>query len=268
MLHGSQRAVGIIALVFFWSGAASAPAASIASSTHFTVLAPNQRLADTVVQRAETLHLRIGAAWLGRTLPATRTTLPRATTTIYLEIDEERSFARTLVDAPEGGHLVWLVGSQEAITGHLLEHELAHVVLASRFGDSMPIWANEGIASRYDNQRRKTIRQQKLAGFVAMDSWPHLDRLLVGEIRQQWQYAAAVSLTDYLVERGGRTKFIQFVADSTDNIDTALAAHYGIRSLSQLQHQWQQAVREQVSGQQRPTVIATAREAAAPRYVR
>lgn len=267
MLHGSQRAVGLIALAFFWSSAASTPAADIATSTHFTVLAPNQRLADRVVQRAETLETRFSAAWLGRTLSATRTTLKPATTTIYLEIDDDRSFARTLIDSPNGRHLVWLVGSQEAITGHLLEHELAHVSLASRFGDSMPIWANEGIASRYDNPRRKKIRQQKLAGFVAMDSWPHLDRLLESEVRQQWQYAAAESLTDYLVERGGQAEFVEFVAASMVDFDAALAAHYGIRSLDQLEREWREAVRQQLARQQRPTELASAREAA-PRYFR
>lgn len=267
MLHGSQRVAGLIALAFFWSSAASTPAADIASSAHFTVLAPNQRLADMVVQRAESLQLRFSAAWLGRTLPATRTTIATATTTIYVEIDDERSMASTLVHSSKGAHLMWLVGSEAAVTGHALEHELAHVVLASHFGDSMPIWANEGIASRYDNDRRKAIRQQKLAGFVALDSWPHLDRLLVSEIRQQWQYAAAESLTEYLVARGGQAKFIEFVADSIENVDTALATHYGIRSVEQLEHQWRQAVRQQIAQQQRRVELATAREAS-PRYVR
>ncbi|WP_425398767.1 hypothetical protein [Aeoliella sp.] len=198
-------------------------------------------------------------------LPATRTANPTATTTIYLEIDDDRSSARTLIGTPEGGHMMWLYGSEEEITGSLLDHELAHVVLASRFGDAMPIWANEGIASRYDNERRKTIRQQKLAGFVAIESWPHLDRLLESEIRQQWQYAAAESLTDFLIERGGRQKFVEFVADSRGSVERALAAHYGIRSVSQLEHQWRAAVRKQVSRQQRPVAATIAGE---PRYVR
>jgi hypothetical protein len=259
-LQGSQRLACQIATVLIWSHIQLADAASVASSPNFTVMAPSARLADMVVSHAEQFRTRFAAAWLGGSLPATRT--PAA---IYVEIDSKKSFARALVGDSGGGHMVWLVGSEEAVTQHLLEHELAHVLLASRFGDSMPIWANEGIASQYDNLRRHDLRQQKLNGFVEIDSWPHLDRLMTGEIRQPWQYAAAVSLTEYLVARGGTEKFLTFVDESRHDLEKALVTHYGLRSLSELEREWH----AHVSGQSnRRSPVAVARSTDSGRFVR
>ncbi|WP_442485816.1 hypothetical protein [Aeoliella sp. SH292] len=259
-LQGSQRLASLIATVLIWSHFQLADAASVASSPNFTVMAPNARLADMVVAHAEQFRTRFAAAWLGGNLPATRT--PAA---IYVEIDPKKSFARALVGDADGGHMVWLVGSEEAVTKHLLEHELTHVLLAARFGDSMPIWANEGIASQYDNPRRHELRRQKLNGFVEIDSWPHLDRLMTDEIRQPWQYAAAVSLTEYLVARGGTQKFLAFVDDSRQDVVKALDTHYGIRSLSELEHDWHAHVSVESS---RALPVAIARTTDSERFVR
>ncbi len=265
-LHGSQRAAGLFATVIVGCIASTsiASGATVRSSENFTVLAPSARLADMVVVRAEAFRSRIGAAWLGGVLPATRTP-----TAIFVHIDPAKSFARTLVDPDGEHHMVWLVGSEQAVTKYLLAHEVAHVVFAGRFGDGMPVWANEGIASRYDNERRQQIRARKLSGFVDIDSWPQLDRLFEQPIRQHWQYAAAVSVTEYLVQLKGRQEFIEFVTDSQSwGCDRALTVHYGIESVTQLQGDWQQAVRASVRQTSRPMLVATSAEAASAHSVR
>ncbi len=251
MLQGLQRATEGIALLVFLCGTMSdkATATAVASSANFTVLAPTQRLADKVVGHADAFRREIAEEWLGDELPVA--TRPAA---IHIEIDDTRSFARTVIDATQGRHLVWLVGSEEGVTQSLLQHEVAHVVMAARFGDAMPIWANEGIASRYDNSRRHAIRQQQLAGFVAIDSWPHVDRLLKEPVRQKWTYAAAVSITDFLVDQGGKKKFLDFVASSTEVASstgngwaTALRKHYAIASVAELESQWHRSVRDSIT---------------------
>ena len=265
MLHGSQRAAGPIALVVFWGMATTTMVAgsTVRSSANFTVLAPNTRLADTVVDRAEMFRSRIGAVWLGTPPPATRTP-----TTIYVEVDPDRSFARTLIDPVGERHMVWLVGSETAVTKYLLAHEIAHVVLAEKFGDAMPVWANEGIASRYDNDRRKAIRDEELRGFVRIEIWPHLDELFKRPVRQPWQYAAAVSVTDFLVDRGGRERFLHFVADSRGaGWNKALRKHYRIASIAELQDQWQQSVRNSLRKLSTPNLVATAEAASSTRFV-
>ncbi len=263
MLQGSRHLLGGIVLLVFWIGTVpnESTAQAVASSVNFTVLAPTQRLADKVVGHADAFRKEIANDWLGSELPA-----PAHRVSLYLKIDPTRSFARTLLDAQQGRHLVWLVGSEQAVTEHLLKHEVAHTVLATRFGNTMPAWANEGIASQYDNHRRRDLRQKQLAGFVAIDSWPHLDRLLQEPIHQPWNYAAAVSLTDYLIHRDSptsakktpastkktlhpeakqaRQRFLKFVDLATQQgWATALRTHYQIDSLADLETQWHQSVR-------------------------
>jgi hypothetical protein len=130
----------------------------------------------------------------------------------------------------------------------LLRHEVAHTVLLTALGGAIPDWANEGIASRYDNLRRHAIREVKLREFATFDSWPRLPALFASPIEAQWSYAASVSLTDYLVARGGKREFIRFLltADS-QGYDAALHQHYGLRSIDQLEAAWRNHVRQVVA---------------------
>lgn len=264
MLHGSQRLGDHVLLLFLGCLATGSTAmgVSISSGTNFTAMASDARLADKVVEKAEHFRSRIAAGWLGGSLPASR-----RPAVLYVKVDETRSFARTLPNPSGEGHLVWLVGSREAVTGALLEHELVHVAFATRFGNGLPRWANEGVASGFDNQRRHELRQQQLAGFVDIDSWPHLDRLLMSEIREPWQYAAAVSLTDYLVQRGGREHFLAFAVASKTDARQALEDYYGFESLEALQTAWQRAVRDEMSPR-RLAATAPDRADSSARFVR
>lgn len=263
MLQGSQHAAGLMALFVFGSGAAStfSLGASLESSANFTALAPNVRLADKVVAQAESFRSRIGAVWLGGVLPATRTP-----TSIFVEIDDSKSLARTLPSRNGDGHQVWLVGSESAVTEHLLHHELVHVVFGSQPTGDMPDWANEGVASRYDNQHRQHIREQKLAEFVRINSWPHLSRLFRGQIRQQWQYATAVSVADFLIQQEGPERFVRFAVASQHGVEQALQTHYAIESIEELEARWRQSVRRQFD----PPLMARVNERATSsvRYVR
>jgi len=53
-------------------------------------------------------------------------------------------------------------------------------------------------------------------------------------------YSQGYSLARYLIERGGRHKYVAFVGDglATDDWSGTLAKHYSVGSVPQLQHQW------------------------------
>jgi len=53
-------------------------------------------------------------------------------------------------------------------------------------------------------------------------------------------YSQGYSLARYLIERGGRHKYISFVAEglATENWSGALDKHYGVNSVAQMQHVW------------------------------
>jgi hypothetical protein len=53
-------------------------------------------------------------------------------------------------------------------------------------------------------------------------------------------YSQGYSLARYLIERGGRHKYVSFVTDglASDNWSAALEKHYGVMSVAQMQHVW------------------------------
>lgn len=241
-LHGSQRLTG--GLVALWMFSVGSPVSLAGDgrvdSVNYHVVADSSRLAQDVASCAESMRRQVALDWLGTELPAVE-----RRTDIYVEENPQRSYARVLIDSAR--NRIWISGSREQITGSLLRHEVAHTVLASRFGSSMPVWANEGIASRYDNAVRKAVRRRKLESFSELDSWPSLQQLMTSPVRSQWAYAASVSVTDFLVARGGRAKFLDFVELADEQgWNQALTSKYGIRSVAQLQTEWQDSVRQRV----------------------
>jgi hypothetical protein len=53
-------------------------------------------------------------------------------------------------------------------------------------------------------------------------------------------YAQGYSLSEYLIETGGRRKFVQFLAEGmkTNNWTAAIQSHYGFQDLGVLQNTW------------------------------
>lgn len=216
--------------------------ASIATTDNFTVHAPTPQLAAEVAERAEASRRQVAMEWYGTELP-----VASKRTSIFVRLEPARSFARTLLDKRGEGHCMWIYASELELTGRLLQHEVAHTVMAERFGASMPPWANEGVASRYDNASRHQIRQQKLVEFATLDSWPRLDDLLDAPVRSQWAYATSVSLTEHLIDRGGKPQFLKFVEQArASGWDQALQSCYGIDSVADLESEWKASVRMQL----------------------
>jgi hypothetical protein len=213
-------------------------------TTNFLVDAPTTELAQQVGRRAEELRREIAVAWLGSELPQSE-----HVNLILVEIDDQRSSGRTVVSPTNRGHFLTLTGTVEEVSHSMLAHEIVHTVFAARYGLDMPAWANEGVASRYDNAQRHEIRAQWLRDFVHMRLWPDLTRLMAEPIRSQSSYSAAAAVTEYLLQRRTPRQFLTFVEDgSRRGWDTALASHYGIADQAQLAQQWQQWVTEQVTG--------------------
>jgi hypothetical protein len=138
--------------------------------------------------------------------------------------------------------MIWVTSSERAVLSNLLKHEIAHVVLATRFADQLPPWAEEGIASRYDDEKRIGIRRRILDWFVKTGNWPDLNQLLNDHLlssSDQASYAAAASLTEYLLSRGDHTTFFAFAIEGKrDGWDDALRQRYRIRDVAALQAAW------------------------------
>ncbi len=215
----------------------------IAGGKNFTVIAPSgDHLADQVLTRAEELRRDIALEWLGKELPD-----GRGRTHITVELSKDKDEGLTWLcgqgRAVRGDHRMWLTTSRERAVGSTLEHEVTHVVLAVRFPQGMPVWANEGIASLADDEERHKTRRELQREWARSGQWPTLEKLLYQRTidpSDQAGYAAAVSLTEFLLTKGDRRALIAFVEHAAlDGWDAALGKSYGIDGVPELQRQWQ-----------------------------
>ena len=151
---------------------ATARSAEMSIGANFTVLAPNQGLADAVAKQAEVYRKQAALEWLGKELPD-RVGRSLITVDITSQKDEGLTWP---IDCPERTlHQVWLTTSVDRALGTTLHHEVIHTVLDSHFyPESLPAWASEGIASQADDAGRKENQRQILARWSKAGRWPVL----------------------------------------------------------------------------------------------
>ncbi|MGH7127715.1 MAG: hypothetical protein ACREIV_04040 [Planctomycetaceae bacterium] len=212
-----------------------------ARSPNFTVtVARDPALARDLLARAESLREDIALRWIGSPLPE-----GVAHTVIHLHRDDAADVGR-LVPADgvtQTRHWLWLRTSRERALGTTLAHEMTHVVLSTRFPEGMPVWANEGIASLEDDAERHAIRRERLAHLARSERWPSVAEVMsMPHISPDdtTAYSVAVSLTEFLLERGPRGDFLRFVETGADgNWNAALRRFYKIDGTADLQREWQ-----------------------------
>jgi hypothetical protein len=130
-----------------------------------------------------------------------------------------------------------------------LPHELTHVVLADSFCDvAMPAWADEGSAVLADPEcLQETHRRSLQAAIYEGRSIPlermlSSDELAIGAERAVF-YGQSASLVSFLLERGAPQLFLKFVRSAaSEGASKALAHHYHIADVGELNRLWRQQV--------------------------
>ena len=134
-------------------------------------------------------------------------------------------------------------GSPERVLDSVLPHEITHMIFASHFRQPLPRWADEGGATSVEHVSERTKHQRMLDQFLrtgrgiafsqmfAMTEYPSDVMPL---------YAQGYSLAEFLIQTGGRRKYIEFLDDGLKNNDWsgAVARNYGMGDLGQLQNTW------------------------------
>ena len=215
-------------------------AAEMAHSENFIVLAPDPSAAEEVLARAEQYRKEIAVEWLGQELPPS---VGRTTINVEFVDGEDRALTWPAEGPSRKYHKMWLTSSRDRAAGSTLRHEIAHVVLHTRYPDMLPAWADEGIASLYDDPRRQETRRGILAWYAQTGNWPGLREVLQSKqipADDQASYSVAASLAEYLLSRAGKHVLLAFAVAGNDrqDWDAALAQHYGISSVADLERQW------------------------------
>jgi hypothetical protein len=232
-----------LGLVAGWIVAADTAAHAAGYRTaNFIVEAPTEALARKIGDAAEQYRDTLAVEWTGRPLPRWSRPCPiTAQVAPNLGAGGATSF---VFDRGEVFNWTMTIqGSEERIIDSVLPHEITHAIFASHFRRPLPRWADEGACTTVEHPVERARQHRMLIEFLTTSRGIAFPEMFA--MREYPQdvlplYAQGYSLARYLIERGGRHKYVNFVADglARDDWAGALGKHYGVANVAQMQHIW------------------------------
>jgi hypothetical protein len=209
-------------------------------TTNFLVEAPNAEIARTVADHAEKCRRSIAKAWLGKELPNWTKPCPVKVKLTAGEAGGLTSFGF------DHGHVtdqsMVVEGRLERILASALPHEITHTIFAAYFGGPMPRWADEGASLLSEDERERHRHDQ-----IAEDLLARRGEISLGKLFQIEEYpkdlmsfyGQGYSISRFLIEIGGRPRFLKFVRDGLESgWDRATLDHYGLADVRELDRAW------------------------------
>jgi hypothetical protein len=209
-------------------------------TANFVVEAPTLDVARQVGEHAETCRVSISKAWLGRELPAWSTPCP-----VKVKLTRGEAGGLTSFGFSRGRVLdqtMTLEGRLDRILASSLPHEVTHTVFAAFFGGPMPRWADEGASLLSEDLREYRRHDQIVLDLMSRRGNLPLERLFTVEDYPDdvmGFYGQGYSIARFLVEMGGRPRFLAFVKDgSKAGWDSAARTHYGLAGVHEVDRAW------------------------------
>jgi len=207
---------------------------------NFVVEARTPDVARSVAEHAESCRGTIARAWLGHELPNWRTPCP-----IRVRLTAGEAGGLTSFGFHQGrvtDQSMTVEGRLDRILASALPHEVTHTVFAAYFGGPMPRWADEGASLLSEDDRELRRHDQIASDLFARHGELPLSRLFRVENYPQDLmsfYGQGYSISRFLIEMGGRPRFLRFVRDGTkDGWDAATRAHYQLADVRELDRAW------------------------------
>lgn len=209
-------------------------------TTNFIVEAPTKQIAQTVAERAEVCREAIARAWLGRELPDWATPCP-----IKVKLTGGEAGGLTSFGFDRGrvtDQSIVVEGRLERILASAVPHEVTHTIFAAHFGGPMPRWADEGASLLSEDQWERSRHDQIAINLMARRGEIPLAQLFeIDEYPRDLMafYGQGYSISRFLIEIGGRPRFLQFVRDGLESgWDGATLQHYGLADVDELDRAW------------------------------
>ena len=225
-----------------WVALLALPALTGAShrTANFAVEAPTADVARQVADHAEACRSSIARAWLGRELPTWSTPCPVKVKLTRGEAGGLTSFGFSRGKVHE--QTMTVEGRLDRILASSLPHEVTHTVFAAYFGGPMPRWADEGASLLSEDLREFRRHDEIVVNLMARRGNLPLERLFQVEDYPDdlmGFYGQGYSIARFLVEIGGRPRFLAFVKEgSKKGWDAAAKAHYGLASVHEVDRAW------------------------------
>lgn len=209
-------------------------------TTNFAVDAPTSDAARQVAERAEECRVAVARSWLGHELPAWPTPCP-----IRVKLTRGEAGGLTSFGFHRGrvsDQSMSVEGRLDRILASSLPHEVTHTIFAAYFGGPMPRWADEGASLLSEDLREHQRHDGIVDDLLARRGNFTLDHLFSAEDYPSdlmGFYGQGYSISRFLVEMGGRPRFLRFVRDGmTTGWDGATRSHYGLAGLVELDRAW------------------------------
>lgn len=210
---------------------------------NFVAWADSPEVARKVAITAEEYRARLAELWLGHRLPDWSAPCP-----IRVRVGTLGAGGATTFRFVNGGVRDWnmrVQGSLERVLDSVIPHEVNHTVFASHFRRPLPRWADEGAATLFEHstersrqlrllqQVQKRGRRYSLRQLLTMMEYPKdMQRVLT-------LYAQGYSLVDFLIQQGGRRRFMRFLEDAgQSDWETAIRKHYDHGGIDVLDGNW------------------------------
>jgi hypothetical protein len=211
-------------------------------SANFIVETADPQMAARISQAAEQYRHDMAVAWLGQAMPNWAQPCPM---TVQVAPNLGAGGATNFVfdNGEVFGWRMTIQGSSERVLDSVLPHEITHMVFASYFRRPLPRWADEGGATSVEHVSEKQKHRQMLVQFLRTGRG-----IAFGQLFTMTEYppdvmplyAEGYSLAEFLIYRGGRRKFVAFLADGMGDGQWAAAVekHYAVSDLPTLQNTW------------------------------
>jgi hypothetical protein len=211
-----------------------------ARTANFVVEAPTAEVAQRVADHAEECRKAIALAWLGKEMPPWPAPCP-----IRVKLTTGEAGGLTSFGFARGrvtDQTMSVEGRIDRILASALPHEITHTIFAAYLGGPMPRWADEG-ASLLSEDRRETDRHDQIVDqlLARRGDFPLARLFQMEEYPSDLMgfYGQGYSVSRFLVEIGGRSRFLRFVKDGLDSgWDTATRTHYGLSDVHELDRAW------------------------------
>jgi hypothetical protein len=237
-------------------------------SANFAVEAADPAIAAQVAKAAEQLRHDLAVEWLGSTLPDWP---KRCTITVVVGSRLAPGGATTTV-YDRGEVFVWRMsvqGAPERIFDCVLPHEMTHAIFASYFRRQLPRWADEGGATNVEAECQKAKYRAML--IKCLNAGRGID---VGPMLATTEYPADVwpmysesyALAEFLIQRGGRRKYIAFLTDGLKDgqWSNRIREYYAYADVDQLQTAWSDWITQRFPAPQPPSVGASVASSSLP----
>lgn len=209
---------------------------------NFIVTNRDPQFAAQMGQAAEKYRRELAISWLGKPMPNWSRPCPM---TVRDDPRMGAGGATTFVfDRGEVfGWRMTIQGSRQRLLDSVLPHEITHMIFASHFRRPLPRWADEGGATSVEHSSEKNKHKRMLMQFLRSGRGIAFNRMFaMTEYPRDIMplYAQGYTLAELLIQRGGRPKYLAFLADGMrDNQwSAAVKKHYGIENLGALQQTW------------------------------